>query len=365
MATYPFFQKAISDSTPFSGTMADTSTPTPEGMATQTPQAPVATEAPGEAGNRERLRKIQADRGLIQQQLEFVAKARTTRTNPWSLAIHMALEGHIGKESAGETYHRYAIMNDLLKNDAQLAEEERLLTTPNPAVQKTGDEAADRQRRAADMNFLDRFNRERGLPQVPQEIQIQYIEKGYSLNEAAAKAGKGGDDEIKGLISAANAGQEVGPEGVSALGLTGRMGDVAAAGAKHAEKVRQEEAERKAKEDSGALPVLGLFKKPSDLFAAMNTDLRTTLDDEMYYTIVKTETLDPMGKPMERKTRNAAQLKAARADVASRWPGYEKYFPNFVEKGFTDVPVVDPAQGDVDVNKIRKELTKPKATEKK
>lgn len=352
---YPTFQAALS-STPFSGTKADTSTATPVGLLPQTQQP---TEAPGLSGDRERLTKIQADRTLIQQQLHIISENRFApmRRNPWQLALTTALNGK--QEPADATYKRYGIMTDLLKADAQLAEEERLLTTPNPTVQKDVSEGEGRKRRGAEMEWLAEFNRQRGLPQVPQEIQIQYKEKGYSLNEAAAKAS--GDDEIKRIIGAANAGQEVGPEGVPSLGLTGRMADVAMAGAKHGEKVRKEKAE----EDSGALPVMGLFKKPGELFSAMQTDLNKTLEDEMYYTVKKTETLDPMGRPMERKFRNAAQLKAARADVASRWTGYEKYFPNFVEKGFTDVPAIEPAQGDVDVNAIRKKLTQPKAAEKK
>lgn len=342
--SYPLFQNALRDSTPFSGTMADTSTPTPEGQQTQVSVTPQATESPGPSGNQERLRKISEDRGLIQQQLRILSTMRYVSADHWKDAANLALTGK-DMEPAGMLYKRHEAMQGLLKMDAQFAQEERLLTTQSPQQQVATNAATDRERRAAEMNFLDKFNSERGLPPVPQEIQIQYIEKGNSLNEAVRKAG--GSDEVKGLINAATLGSKVGPEGAGTLGLTGSQATAAAAGAKYGEKIRAS----KASGASGGLPVLGLFKAPNQLYSAMRQDFNQTVKQEQYLKLHKYKVPDSMNPTVmvdkERYIRHKDGDREARADVAARWPGYEKYFPNFVEKGFTDVPAVDPGQDDV------------------
>lgn len=336
--------------------MADTSTPTPMGQMTQAPQA---SEMPGDAGNRERLRKIQEDRTLIHQQLKIIQQMKWTPTNKWGEAVHVALNGK-NIEPADMMYKRFGAMNDLLQRDATLAEEERHLVTPNPITQQNVAEATDRGRRTSFVDSIDEQHKVLGLPPVPAEIRYQFIEKGISLNEAAAKGGAG--DEIKGLIDAANLGEKVGSAGVPPLDLKGKTGLAASAGAKNAEKVRED----KTKEDNATLPVLGLFKKPGELLSAMHTDFRDTLNTDGYYHMEKYEApgaVPGMTETRERKAWSKEETKNARAAVAARWPGYEKYFPNYIEKGFTDIPPIDPNQGGLDVNKIRKELTKP--TEKK
>lgn len=356
--SYNTFQSALS-STPFPNTKADTTIPTPSGDLTQTPTpTPSPTEMPGPSGDAERLRKIQADRSLIQQQLQLVSQMRGTQVGPfrWTQAFTLALNGR-EKEPASATYRRYGMMSELLNADAALAQEERLLTQPSPTQQADMSDAADRERRRGFVDHINELHRQAGLPEIPLENAYQFIEKGYSLDQAVVKGAA--DDEVKKMISQANLGQEVGPEGLKSTGLTGRAADVAMAGAVHGEKVRREQ---KAKDET--LPVLGLFKTPGELLRAMNTDYQDGLRIQGNYHMEKTETLDPFGKPTERMAWTPEEKKSARAYAAARWDGYEKYFPNYIEKGASDVPTVNPEQQGVDVNAIRKSLVKKPAETK-
>lgn len=303
------------------------------------------------------MAKISQDRALIQEQLQYVASHRAVRINPWQMAFQLALEGHNPVEPPSGAYARVGMMTKLLEADAQLAQEERLLAHPDPHQQMQIDKAADRERRAAHMNFLDRYYQQvlKQPNPIPQENQILYIETGYGLVSGVERPG--GEDEIKAKIAAANAGQEVGPEGVGTLGFKDPMfAAIAAAGAKHGEKVRTDK--EKAKEDT--FPVLGQFDKPAGLFQAMMQDYRETVKGEPYTVFEPYKAKDPLtglDVDKQRKVGPDKELqKQARAEVATRWPGYEKYFPNFVEKGFTDAPQVNPAQGDVSVEKKRAEL---------
>jgi hypothetical protein len=122
--------------------------------------------------------------------------------------------------------------------------------------------------------------------------------------------------------------------------------------------------------------VLGLFKNPAELNRAMHQDYRDALQQEGNYHWEKYKIPSPLGPQFstegQRKAWSPEEIKNARAQVATRWTGYEKYFPNFVEKGFTDVPAAPEAkpgaapsaqQGDVSVDSIRSRLREklPKA----
>ncbi len=361
MADYPLFQNALKDSTPFGGTMADTSTPTPQGTQPQVqpplPQTPQANEMPGQSGDRVRLDKIQQDRALLHEQMNYVATHRSTFKNPWHYAFELAISGKTETPSAA--YERLTMLNRMLTVDAGLAQEERLLNQPSPTQLAINDQAAGRERRAADMNFLDRFYKSRGLPNpVSQEIQMQYIEKGYSLNEASANQGE--DDILKAIQAGVNIGQDA-PEAVPLIpeGTARKAGE---AGAKESALARQRKAteDAKKKSDEERFPVGGLFKSPGELLTHMHTDYRDELNTEGNYHWEKYEVPDPIfpnrTQTKERKAWNADDKKQARAAVAAKYQGiYEPYFPNFVEKGFTDAPQLPP-QEDVDVQKIRKSL---------
>lgn len=359
MATFPLFQSVEKDSTPFAGTMADTSTPTPMGTQPQVPEVPEANELPGNSGDRVRLEKIQQDRQLIANQLNTLKTMRWVNKNNWSRRFNLALTGQ-DMEPAQMMYKRYEAMEGLLRIDAQLAQEERILTEPSPVDQAAGKEARDRERRSQQMQFYETFASANGIPLPPQWqlIKTNYIETSYGLKEAITKP----EDEIKGLIDSAQLGEEVGEEGVTQLGITGKKGIAATYGARQDKKERDE----KNADEGDNFPVLGLFKKPNELFQALHKDYQDQLNVDGYFHMEKYDApsdIPGVTKKLERRAWSPEDKKNARAAVAARWPGYEKYFPNFVDKGFTDptpidTPPVDPKQDDVNKIKLREDLKK-------
>jgi hypothetical protein len=181
-------------------------------------------------------------------------------------------------------------------------------------------------------------------------VRAQFIEGGYGLDKAA-----GEQDPIKAATAAAELGAKAGDVSGDPT-IPAPMRSFVGAGAKQGARVRAEKKSDDAAAD--ATPVLGMFKNPGQLNTAMHQDFKDLLNTDGYFHMEKYETGDTLRPEGERRAWSKDEIKNARAAVATRYPGYEKYFPNFVEKGFTDAPVDIPAadQKDVTVQQKRAAL---------
>jgi hypothetical protein len=360
--SWPLFQSSLS-STPFSGTMAETSTATPAG---ELPQTPVANEMPGASGDRARAEKLKSSAALdtaIQTSSELLKHlndmkwSKHPKSARWVRRQRLGLNGNKDTEPPEMMYRRFQAMSEVGRNLQTLLEEKRLLESPSPGEaaaldtkgreqEKAAAAAIERERRTATVSEIEKLQ---GHPMDP-NVRAQFIEGGYGLDKAA-----GEQDPIKAATAAAELGAKAGDVSGDPT-IPAPMRSFVGAGAKQGARVRAEKKSDDAAAD--ATPVLGMFKNPGQLNTAMHQDFKDLLNTDGYFHMEKYETGDTLRPEGERRAWSKDEIKNARAAVATRYPGYEKYFPNFVEKGFTDAPVDIPAadQKDVTVQQKRAAL---------
>jgi hypothetical protein len=315
------------------------------------PETPEATEAPGRSGDQARIKKIQQDRALLGNVLQnlYDIRDKWRSSSVFTRWHNKALYGR-DVEPPDMMYKRHDAITDLLKTDAMLAEEERLLTMPSPTAQSDASDAARREARAAQMNWLDKFNQQRGLPMVPQEIQLQYIEKGYGLDQAAAKDGE--DDIIKQLTGAAKFGQEVGAEAAAELAPDrDNLRKSAVAGAKYGAKVRAES--KDGGEEKGKYAGFDTMAQLTSAVGAAEEDISETLKEEVEengYFINPMTGMREAGKVFNKRLTESG-AKEARKRALATFPGAEKWLPNYINQ-----QAPEPVQMDVNKIKIRQRL---------
>ena len=235
--TWPLFQSSLS-STPFSGTLADTSTETPAGALPQTPQA---NEAPGVSGNRARAEKLQSQDVLnsaidqersIMQHLEGLRWSNHPNSKNWNRRLGVSLNGNRDVEPPEMMYKRYEAIAMHGRNLQSLLEEQRLGNQLSPFEQaylaETGknigeqQQVVDRQRSFEVVNARIKEQKAAGLIPLdtheftPDEIAI------LSLNPTANVRGKEGgvaspEDLVKQATASAAAGRALGPGGIDLL----------------------------------------------------------------------------------------------------------------------------------------------------
>ena len=340
---YPLFQNALT-STPFSGTLADTSTPTPAG---EVPQAPVATEMPGTAGNNERIRKIVESLDLLEKTFKQVAEAKPAPSQvSWQRRLRLAMHGVSPDDDTGAMYLKAKVLGELSGRMKELEEELRLQSRPSPQEAQAQKEAADRERRAGEMNWYDRFRRSNtALPEIPIHKQEQYIESGYGLG---VDEHGGPEDLLKKITGPAKAGADFG-KGI--VGLLPKEDQAAATvGAINAE--RERALRTKAEADDKKY---GGYKTLAQLKSATQGDYDRILRNMPETGTEKKVFSDPIDGPklFDVPAHSEADAKEARRRVAAANPALLKWIPDYVEQGDAARSVEDapPPQGDVSFEK--------------
>jgi len=245
--SWPLFQSSLS-STPFSGTLADTSSPTPAG---ELPQVPQANEAPGPSGDRARAEKLKSSEALdaaIQQHSELLKHlndmkwSKHPESDRWVRRQRLGLNGNKDTEPPEMMYQRFKAMSEVGRNLQTLLEEKRLLNQPSPeeaAMQEGiakltvhGIEVSDRKRKVDEANVT---LRSMGLPEIPPDKALAFSE---NPTANISEKGNGPEDAAKAIKAAQDIGQQATPEGITHLPLSmqGPAGDAL----KAAEKVRLE-----------------------------------------------------------------------------------------------------------------------------
>ena len=224
--TYPVFTSALS-STPFSGTMADTSTPTPAGSL---PQVPEATELPGASGDMERAKKQVANIDQTVSQLDeamrFLQQAHYYSGSKWQKRLALGLHGKSDIEPPALMYKRFQMLNDLASTRSQYMDEKRRLIEPGPyekaMLEQSGKDAAnhlqviERQRYLEGTNDIIRKAKAAGMiPPDTREFTPDMIAI-LSLNpQASANSSTGTpEDMAKRAGVLADVGRKLGPKGI-------------------------------------------------------------------------------------------------------------------------------------------------------
>jgi len=247
------FQSAIS-STPFSGTMAETSTETPAGTL---PQTPVANEMPGASGDRARAEKLKSPAALdaaikqfsdLLQWLDQRKWSRHPNSKNWQEKMakwqRLGLSGNEDREPPEMMYQRVKAMTDVAGKLQTLLEEKRILESPGPGEaaaldtkgreqEKAAAAAIERERRTATVSEIEKLQ---GHPMDP-NVRAQFIEGGYGLDKAA-----GEQDPIKAATAAAELGAKAGDVSGDPT-IPAPMRSFVGAGAKQGARVRAEKKE--------------------------------------------------------------------------------------------------------------------------
>lgn len=363
MANYPLFQSALS-SAPFPGTMADTSTPTPA-SGSQPLQSPyvfpneqeiVANEAEYERQRRERLANWEQQAVALETQMRGLQNAKWSKhpdSNRWVRRQRLGLNGNKDAEPPEMMYQRFQAISHMQNQLNTIREQIRLESQPSPfetaRQQEMGKAFAEKAEIEARLGLLNQFNEM--LPEgqrLPPDSILN-----LALNPTAGTKGRYGDvedDPIKRGTAAAGLGAAAGSAAADDPSIPEPLKNLVRLGAGQDAKVRQEKRE---KGDEDNFPVLGLFKSPGEFLGKMHEQFRLNRDQEGFYHMEKYTApgnIPGTTETRERKAFSKEEDKANRAAIASQYPGYEKFFPNFVEKGFTDVPNTSPAdEGQKDV----------------
>jgi len=372
---YPLFQSAISSSTPFPGTYAETASPTPAGSKEQQPQES-AYEAPSleniqedqrayEADQKRKLADLSVSRAQLLRQRMMAQNMKWSKhpnSSRWVRRQALGLNGNKDVEPPEMMYKRMQHVERMTDQIHAIDEQIRLTSQLSPYTESRLKELGDLDAKEVDvqrqMDFLNDVINPALVEMGKDPLDPDTV---YTLarNRTASPQGRYGEnDPIKRGIDAAKLGAEATAAAADDPSIPEPLRNIVRLGAKQ----KAIEDAKKDKENSPDLPVLGLYKQPKDLYGAMHTDFKDMLNTDGYYHMEPYEVPSPMpGMPAQKRERKAwskDEIKQARAAVATRYPGYEKYFPNFVEKGFTDIPNPSAAgdQKDLDIQALRARL---------
>ena len=349
--SYPLFRSAIASSTPFSGTMADTSTPTPAD-GSQQQSAPYVSPEQTQA---ELLAKEASDakvrqqtlQGLTQQKQQYVAEISRVSNlrwvgspakNKWIRRQRAFSNGNDPRiiEPAAMMYKRLEVIDQLHKDVQKIDDQIRMASALSPYEEayrrNFGEEDA---KLVADQRESDYLHNvvnpqlvKAGKPPLDEDTI-------YTLarNRSASPQGRYAEvDQAKQLTDWARYGDLVDPSGVK-LAPEGAPRTAAAAGHAQGESVR---VEKKANAD-----------KPPSLSAIYNIAARE-LDDVLRSMPMSGKRMvmgkdifnqpDPNAPQIEIPYHNEEDLKKARGEVDRRFPEISIRIPGYVEAGAAALP---------------------------
>ena len=373
---YPLFQSAISSSTPFPGTYAETASPTPAGSKEQQPQES-AYEAPSleniqedqrayEADQKRKLADLSVSRAQLLRQRMMAQNMKWSKhpnSSRWVRRQALGLNGNKDVEPPEMMYKRMQHVERMTDQIHAIDEQIRLTSQLSPYTESRLKELGDLDAKEVDvqrqMDFLnDVINPALvGMGKDPLDPDTVYT---LARNRTASPQGRYGavDDEVAKLTAAAKYGQEAGPGGVD-LVKDGPLRLAAKAGANNAIRIRKEKGLESNPEDK--FPVLGIFKSPGEMLRTMHSDFMANrkLDEYSEPDEIEVPSSMPNFPPVKKQIRKYTKEldRMNRIEVASHYEGYEKYQPNYIEKGLLDVPnTPSPDQKDVDVGATRARL---------
>ena len=347
---YPLFQSALS-STPFSGTMADTSTPTPAD-GSQQQQAPYVSPeqshadllAKEEADARQRQVTLQALGQQKQERLAEIARVKNLQwvgrpTSKLARRQRTFLNGNDPRnlEPPEMMYQRLKILEqmhgDVQKIDDQIRMASQLSPYEEALRRNSGEEQAKTEYTQREIDYLNNVVnpalQKIGKPPLDPDTIYE-----MARNRTASPKGRYGEvDPIKQLTDAARYGDTVDKSGI-ALAPEGPLRLAAAAGHAQGERVRTEKATSKTEKPPSLSAIYNIAARELD-------DVLRSLPPSGIRKVMGKDILgqpDPTATPIDVPYHNAEDLKKARAEVARRMPFVVERIPGYVDAGGSALP---------------------------
>ena len=370
---YPLFQSAISSSTPFPGTYAETASPTPAGSKEQQPQES-AYEAPTqediqrdqasyEANQKRELDHLSVQRAQLLRQRMMVQNMKWSKhpeSSRWVRRQALGLNGNKDVEPPEMMYKRMQHIDRMTDQVKAIDEQIRLTSQLSPFTSARLAEAGKDEANQLDINVqLSRWNKvNEALPddmKLPPDTILALAQ-----NPTASTSGRYGEnDPIKALTAPAEAGYKYGKGIIDLLPKSGQP--AGAVGANRADEDNARKASEKSKADKPTYTAYQLFNMAGMAYRQILAAIPKTGDEEYM-------TTNLVGDPVKqtRKVHNEDDMKKARVQVQMMMPPeFMEAFPTYVKEGEGAPPTIDALkagdQGQKDVTAFEKEMADRKA----